>query len=262
MRWWWLLILLWAAPAGAPAAAQMGAQGVRELGLITELSQTRIDINTTFKGTELLVFGAIQYPGGRVPDEAPDVAIVVRGPAEPVTVRKKDRVAGIWMNTDAVRFESVPGFYAVATTRPISDLADDRVMAIYELGVESLQLSPASGEDEAVRAEFERGLIAAKRRAGLFAEDAAGVTVTGAVLYQARLQLPSAVPVGDYAAEIFLIEGGRVVASATVPIEIGKSGFERWVYVMAQENSLVYGIVAVFAALAAGGVASLVTRRR
>lgn len=251
-----LLFLFFAAPVMAQG------RGSRDLGLITELSQTRIDINTTFKGTELLVFGAIQYPGGRVPDVAPDVAIVVRGPVEPVTVRKKDRVAGIWMNTDAVRFESVPGFYAVATTRPISDLADDRVMAIYELGVSSLQLSPASGESEAVRAEFEQGLIAAKRRSGLFAEDPAGVTVTGAVLYQARLQLPSAVPVGDYAAEIFLIQSGRVVASATIPIEIGKSGFERWIYVMAQENSLSYGIAAVLAALAAGGIASLATRRR
>lgn len=252
-------LLLPALLLATPAFAQTSN---RDLGLITELSQTRIDINTTFKGTELLVFGAIQYPGGRVPDEAPDVAIVVRGPAEPVTVRKKDRVAGIWMNTDAVRFESVPGFYAVATTRPIAELADDRVTAIYELGVSSLQLSPASGEDESIRAEFERGLIAAKRRSGLFAEDPAGVTVTGAVLYQARLQLPSAVPVGDYAAEIFLIQQGRVVASATVPIEIGKSGFERWVYVMAQENSLLYGIAAVLAALAAGGIAAFATRRR
>lgn len=255
-----LLLILWLCMA-VPAAAQR-PQPVRELGLITELSQARIDINTTFKGAELLVFGAIQYPGGRIPDVAPDMAIVVRGPAEPVTVRKKDRVAGIWLNTDAVRFESVPGFYAVATTRPISDLADDRVMAIYELGVGSLQLSPASGENEAERAVFERGLIAAKRRAGLFAEDPDGVQVTGQVLYQARLQLPSAVPVGDYTAEIFLIDDGRVVASATVPIEIGKSGFERWVYVMAQENSLAYGFAAVLAALAAGGLASLVTRRR
>lgn len=237
------------------------AQG-RELGLITELSQTRIDINTTFKGAELLVFGAIQYPGGRVPDTAPDVAIVVRGPTEPVTVRRKERVAGIWLNTDAVRFESVPGFYAVATTRPISDLADDRIMAIYELGVRSLQLSPASGESEVVRAQFEDGLIAAKAKAGLFSESPDGVQVTGQVLYQARLQLPSAVPVGDYTAEIFLIREGRVVASATVPIEIDKSGFERWIYVMAQENSLAYGLAAVFAALGSGWLASFMKRRR
>lgn len=229
--------------------------------LITDLSQGRIDINTTFKGADLLVFGAIQYPAGAVPDAPPDIAIVVRGPALPVTVRRKARVAGIWINTDAVRFESVPGFYAVATTRPIAALADDRTAAIYEIGVSHLQLSPATGDSDKVTRTFETGLIAAKRRAGLFFESAGAVTVTKGVLYRARIAIPAAVPVGDYAAEIHLIRKGRVIASSTTPIRIGKSGFERWVYVMAQEYSLAYGLAAVAAALLAGWIASLVTRR-
>ena len=229
--------------------------------LITDLSQGRIDINTTFKGADLLVFGAIQYPAGAVPDAPPDIAIVVRGPAEPVTVRRKARVAGIWLNTDSVRFESVPGFYAVATTRPIADLADDRTTAIYEIGVDNLQLSPASGASEAETNDFENGLIAAKRKAGLFVESAGAVTVTQGVLYRARIAIPASVPVGDYAAEIHLIRKGRVIASSSTPISIGKSGFERWIYVMAQEHSLAYGLAAVAAALFAGWVASVVTRR-
>ncbi|MFZ4687830.1 MAG: TIGR02186 family protein [Polymorphobacter sp.] len=229
--------------------------------LITDLSQGRIDINTTFKGADLLVFGAIQYPAGAVPDAPPDIAIVVRGPAEPVTVRRKERVAGIWLNTDAVRFESVPGFYAVATTRPIDQLADDRTTAIYEIGIGNLQLSPASGISDAETGIFERGLIAAKRQSGLFFEDGDAVTVTRNVLYRARIAIPAIVPVGDYTAEIHLIRKGRVIASSTTPISIGKSGFERWVYVMAQDHSLAYGLAAVAVALLAGWIASLVTRR-
>ena len=230
--------------------------------LISALSQSRIDINTTFKGADLLVFGAIQYPAGAVPDAPPDIAIVVRGPAEPVTVRRKARVAGIWLNTDRIRFESVPGFYAVATTRPIADLADDRTTAIYEIGIRNLQLSPASGASAGETRAFETGLIAAKRKARLFVEDARAVTVTDGVLYRARIAIPAIVPVGDYAAEIHLIRKGRVIASSSVPISIGKSGFERWIYVMAQEQSLAYGIAAVLAALLAGLVASLVMRRQ
>jgi uncharacterized protein (TIGR02186 family) len=230
--------------------------------LITALSQSRIDINTTFKGADLLVFGAIQYPAGAVPDAPPDIAIVVRGPAEPVTVRRKARVAGIWLNTDRIRFESVPGFYAVATTRPIADLADDRTTAIYEIGIRNLQLSPASGASEGETRAFEAGLIAAKRKARLFVEDARAVTVTGGVLYRARIAIPAIVPVGDYAAEIHLIRKGRVIASSSVPISIGKSGFERWIYVMAQDHGLAYGIAAVLAALLAGLGASLVMRQR
>ena len=185
----------------------------------------------------------------------------MRGPTQPVTVRRKQRVAGIWINTDSVRFESVPGFYAVATTRPIADLADDRTTAIYEIGIRNLQLAPASGASEAETLSFERGLIAQKQKSGLFAEIAGGVSVTRNVLYRARIAIPAAVPVGDYAAEIHLIRKGRVIASSTTPISIGKSGFERWIYVMAQEHSLAYGIAAVAAALMAGWIASVATRR-
>lgn len=230
--------------------------------LITDLSQSRIDINTQFKGADLLVFGAIQYPSGAVPDAPADLAIVLRGPAAPITVRLKERVAGIWVNTAAVRFESVPGFYAVATTQPIADLADDRTMAIYEIGVANLQLSPASAAYPAEIRRFENGLIAVKRAEGLFVENPGAVVVTRNVLYRARIAIPAAVPVGDYAAEIHLIRKGRVIASSSTPIIIGKSGFERWVYVMAQEQSLLYGLAAVLAALAAGGLASALTARR
>lgn len=230
--------------------------------LITDLSQSRIDINTRFKGADLLVFGAIQYPAGAVPDAPADIAIVVRGPVVPVTVRQKSRVAGIWINTESVRFESVPGFYAVATTRPIAELADDRTTAIYEIGIANLQLSPASTAPTSDVNAFEAGLIAAKRSAGLFIESPGAVVVTRNVLYRARIAIPSAVPVGEYAAEIHLIRKGRVIASSTTPIVIGKSGFERWVYVMAQDHSLAYGLAAVAAALVAGVIASAVTRRQ
>lgn len=244
------LLLAWLALAGAAPTV-----------LITDLSQGRIDINTTFKGADLLVFGAIQYPAGAVPDAPPDIAIVVRGPVEPVTVRRKSRVAGIWLNTAAVRFESVPGFYAVATTRPIADLADDRTTAIYEIGVDNLQLSPATGASDVETRIFEQGLIGVKRGDGLFVEDAGGVKITRNVLYRARIAIPAAVPVGDYTAEIHLIRKGRVIASSSTPISIGKSGLERWIYVMAQEHSLAYGLAAVAVALLAGWLASLVTRR-
>jgi len=230
--------------------------------LITDISQARIDIDTQFKGADLLVYGAIQYPRGSVPDAPPEIAVVVRGPPQPVTMRKKARVAGIWINTDSVRFETVPGFYSVATTTPIAQLADDRTTAIYEIGVANLQLSPASSGDAAETEAFERGLIALKRKAGLFAESPGAVMVTQGVLYRARMAIPSAVPVGEYAAEIYLIRRGRVIASSTTPIEIGKSGFERWIYVAAHEHSFLYGLAAVAAALSAGWVASVVTRRR
>lgn len=236
--------------------------GAAPIRLITQLSQARIDINTTFRGAELLVFGAIQYPMGQAPDAPPDIAVVVRGPTAPVTVREKARIAGVWVNARGLRFDTVPGFYAVAATRPIEAIADERTTAIYEIGIRNLQLSPVSGDMDAVTRRFESGLIAARQKAGLFVERPDGVQLTRNVLYAARIALPAAVPVGSYAAEIHLISDGRVLASSSQPFVIDKSGFERWIYVAAQEHSLAYGLAAVAAALLAGGLAAAVTRRR
>ncbi len=245
-----ILVLAWALCVGAAP-----------IRLITDISQRRIDIVYTFRGAELLVFGAIQYPRGSVPDEPPGLAIVVRGPPVPITVRKKARVAGIWVNTDSVRFETAPGFYAVATSAPIRSLVDERTAAIYEIGVSNLQLSPASGNARAQTSEFEQGLVALRRRTGLYAEHEGDVGVTQNVLYRARIAIPSAVPVGDYTAEIFLIRRGKVIAHSATPISIDKSGFERWVYVFSRQYALLYGLVAVALALLAGWLAGLVVRR-
>ena len=228
--------------------------------LITDISHSKIDIVYSFAGAELLIFGAIQYPGGQTPDEPPDIAVIVRGPPEAVTVRRKARVAGIWINTRSVRFETAPSFYSVATTRPISELGNDETAAIYELGLSHLQLSPVSSDAGDIRT-FEQGFLSLRRREGLYSDDAQGVELTENVLYRARIQIPSQVPVGNYTVEIHLIDEGKVVASAMREISIDKSGFERQVSVAAEEHSFSYGLLAVVLALLLGWTAGLFTRR-
>lgn len=245
-----------------PIALLLGPAALAQPRLVTDLSQSRIDISYRFAGAELLIFGAIQYPGGRAPADPPGIAVVLRGPAEPATVRKKARVAGIWINTQSMRFESTPGYYAVATTRPIGDLLDERNAAIYEIGLGNLQLSPATAADPQFTSHFEQGLVSLRQREGLFVEQPYGVQVTDKVLYRARLPIPSAVPVGNYQAEIYLIGNGEVRARSTTPVIIDKSGFERGIYVFAHEHSFLYGLAAVAIALGMGVLAGVLLRRR
>lgn len=239
----------------------LAVPAIAETQLISDISQSRIDIEYSFAGANLLVFGAVQYPGGRTPGDAPEIAIVVRGPAEPITVRRKARIAGIWLNTAKVRYESAPGFYAVASSAPVRDMLDETTAAIYEIGLDHLQLSPAStNAPEDVQA-FEAGLLASRKRTGLYAENSRGVSIVANTLYSARIAIPSAVPVGDYDAQIFLIRQGKVIATTNRRIMIGKSGFERAVYIAAQDHSLAYGLTAVMVALLAGWGAGQFNRR-
>ena len=109
---------------------------------------------------------------------------------------------------------------------------------------------------------FQNGLVAYRQRRGLFVDQPYGVLVTDNILYRARIPIPSAVPVGNYKVEIYLIDNGKVAARATAPVIIDKSGFERALYVFAHEHGLLYGIVAIALAVAMGLAAGMLGRLR
>ena len=201
--------------------------------LVPDISSRSIEIRYSFTGAQLLLFGAIIYPGGRVPSKPADVVVVLKGPVEPILVREKQKIAGIWMNADSNRFRSAPSFYAVASSAPVRDLVDERTAAIYELGLQDLQLSPGGGALPDKERRFEAGLLDLRKRQGLYAEHPHGVEISEGVLYRARISIPSQVPVGTYTAETFLVSNGKVIAAATREIECGHSGLVRVVAVAA-----------------------------
>ena len=171
--------------------------------LVPDVSSRAIDIQYSFTGEELLLFGAILYPGQRLPDDRADIVVVLKGPVRPIVLREKRRVAGIWVNASSIRLRTSPGFYAIGSSRPIDKLVDERTAAIFELGLANLSMSP-SGFSEARKLErFEAGLIDLYRRSGLFVENPSAVEITEGVLYRARIPVPARVPVGTYRAETF-----------------------------------------------------------
>jgi uncharacterized protein (TIGR02186 family) len=250
-----LAVLTAALLAAAPARAA-------DPRLVPDVSSRAIDIQYSFTGEELLLFGAILYPGQRLPDQRADIVVVLKGPVRPIVLREKRRVAGIWVNASSIRLRTSPGFYAIGSSRPIDKLVDERTAAIFELGLANLSMSP-TGFSEAQKLErFEAGLTDLYRRSGLFVENPAAVEITEGVLYRARIPVPARVPVGTYRAETYLISRGRVLAVASRDVQIRKAGFERFVALAAQRHGFLYGLSAVFLSLVLGYGASAVFRRR
>lgn len=230
--------------------------------LVPDVSQRKIDIVYSFTGAELLLFGAILYPGGRIPSDDADIVVVLRGPSQSMIVREKQKLAGlIWVNAESARFRSAPAYYAIASSKPLKDLVDERAAAIYELGIQNLQLSPASGEAPEVQRRFEKGLVDLRVRSALYSEAPGTVEISNGVLYRARLYIPARVPVGTYTAETFLIRDGKVLAAASRDVEIKKSGFERYVAESAVNYPITYGLVAVGLSLLLGWGAAVLFRR-
>lgn len=234
---------------GAAAAASVDAAEP----LVADLSQQVIAINSRFTGAEVLLFGATDGVG--------DVVVVIRGPQAPVLVREKDRVAGIWTNTETVLFNEVPGFYAVASTRPLDELEVPQLLAVHQIGVENLRLPSPSGLTPERSAAFREGLIRNMRYARLFAEDVAPVTFIGQQLFRTTIDFPVTVPTGSYVAETYLIRDGALIRSQSSALLIYKAGLEAAVFNFAHDRAWQYGVLAVLVALVAGWTADLLFRR-
>src|SRR5690606_1085879 len=144
--------------------------GQRDPILVPEVSQHEIQVRQGFTGTELLLFGAILDPDGRRAREPYDIVAVLKGPTEPVLLRGKEKKLGVWVNAHSTAFRSAPSFFAVASSRPIDQIVDERTAAIYELGLDYLQLSPAGAIDPEEQARFTSGLVDLREREGLYRE--------------------------------------------------------------------------------------------
>ncbi|MXP41761.1 hypothetical protein GRI75_08915 [Altererythrobacter soli] len=235
--------------------AFLALTGQRDPILVPEVSQHEVQVRQGFTGTELLLFGAILEPDGRRAGRDYDIVVVLKGPTQPIRLREKQKILGIWVNAESTAFRSAPSYFAVASSRPVEDIVDERTAAIYELGLDFLQLSPIGSIDPEEQARFTAGLVELRERQGLYKQDPGGVTIREQVLYQARIALPSNVQTGRYTAETFAITRGRVIASASAEVEVRKVGFERLVAEFSDENAFLYGLMAVALSLGMGWMA-------
>lgn len=229
--------------------------GARDPILVPEVSQHEVALQQGFTGTELLLFGAVLTPEGARAAQDYDIVIVLKGPTQSIILREKQKVAGIWINAASTELRSAPSYYAIASTRPIAQIVDDKTAAIYELGLKWLQLSPIGAIDPDEQARFAAGLVDLNRRNGLYREEEGGVKVSEQVLYQARIGLPSRVPTGTYTAETFAISKGRVVASASSQVQVRKLGFERAIAHFSDDYGFAYGLLAVMVSVGMGWLA-------
>jgi uncharacterized protein (TIGR02186 family) len=220
--------------------------------LVPEVSQHEVRVRQGFTGTELLLFGAILDPAGRGAGEEYDIVVVLKGPSEPIRLREKERFAGVWVNAASTDFRSAPAFFAVSSSRPISEIVDEKTAAIYEFGTDYIQLSPSGEIDPEEQTRFAAGLVDLRKRQDLYKDDSGGVRISQQVLYQARIELPSNVTTGTYTAETFAVTEGRVIASAIAEVEVRKVGFEKAVTDSSQDYSLAYGLLAVLLSVGMG----------
>ena len=235
-----------------PAAAQEQ--------IVAGMSQNRVSITADFDGSEILIYGAVKRDSP-APQGAPlEVIVTVEGPATPVAVRRKDRVAGIWVNTQSVHIDSAPSFYAVATTGPLSHILSDTDNLRYGITIERV-IRAIGISDEAEKAgEFILALLRVRTKEGRYRVLEGNVELTEDTLFRTDVVLPANLTEGEYKVRLFLLRDRRVIDSQERVIGVRKEGLERFIFNLAQEQPLIYGLVSLVLAALAGWGASAAFR--
>lgn len=227
--------------------------------VVAALSQNRVQIDTAFTGSEILVYGAIVRDAPAPRDSRLGIVVTVSGPERPVTVRRKERRFGIWVNVDSVEIEGVPSFYAVAASAPLASVLDQTVD-------EAQRISPGRvlrgimAEDGLDPSAFGEALIRIRERDGAFQTSDSRVSLTDETLFSTKVALPANLVEGTYVVRVFLTRDGEIRTRYVTAVLVRKVGLERFLYRLAHDRPLAYGLLSLAIAIAAGWGASAAFR--
>jgi uncharacterized protein (TIGR02186 family) len=254
-----------AIPAAACFLALGAAGDARGEHLVVALSTHQVQINSSFVGTDLVLFGAIERDERTVPRSGGfDVVVRVTGPPQTEVTRRKGRVLGIWVNTESRVFLDAPGYLAMLSNRPLGEIGGPEVLRRYRLGLENVtfpQLISGDIGDVPLNDPFRMAFLRLNREQRLYREVGNAVTFLTPSLFRTAIRIPAAVPVGTYLVDVYLFAEGVMLGTSNSAIEIQKVGFEQFVASSAHEHGMLYGLATAALALLTGWIASVVFRR-
>ena len=225
--------------------------------VVLGLSQDEVAISTAFDGSEILIFGAIKRESPIV-EEPLQVIVTVAGPHQELTVWRKARKYGIWVNSEKVEIDAAPSFYAIATSAPWGEVISDVEDLRHHVSIPRAIRSVGAEVDDSQK--FTDAVIRIRKNGGAYALREGTVSLREQTLFDTAITLPADLTEGTYPTRIFLTRGGTVVSAYETGIEVRKVGLERWLYTLSRQQPLIYGLMSLFIAIAAGWGASAAFR--
>ena len=221
--------------------------------LTVDISEPVLEITTGFTGDNLTLFGTADPMG--------DIVIVVRGPRNDTVVRRRKDIAGLWINSESMTFKNVPGYYNVASSKPMAEIASQDTRLANRLGINSLTFK---AEDEVSAEKYNRfleALIQNKQLSNLYSLTPDAITLLGGQLFKTRIYMPSNVPLGYYEIRAYLFQDGMLVDQTSHPFAIKQVGVAATVHDFAFDEPFLYGLSVILMALISSIMAVLLLRR-
>jgi len=230
-----------------------------------DVSTRRIAVTSTFSGTGIIVFGAVDNSRQASAESGLyDVVIVISGTPSRLVARKKSNVGGLWINTSSTSFTSVPSYYAISSTRPLDEVASDDVLKSSGIGFDFVPMTFSRSARNLTATEIKEwrdAVVRLKQRDRLYQQDEYGVAFVGRSLFRSAFDMPATVTVGEFETRVYLFRDGELLSTYTTKLNLEREGLEHFVHRFAFDHPFFYGVFTVMIAVGAGMLASYVFNR-
>ena len=225
--------------------------------IVADLSQDNVKISTDFLGAKILLFGA--YDGKK----GDDIIVVVTGPKGLVTVQKKQKILGVWVNTQKVNYINAPKYLNISSNRDINQILNQKTRKISEIGLNNLnvRIQPGKNISPQNEKEWRKALTRNMLKSNLWSLNENSVALNKDALFRSYLTLPSNVPTGNFNVKILHYRNSKLISKETSTINVLKSGISAEIYNIAHNYSTLYGIFAVLLAVLIGWATNLIFRK-
>ena len=223
--------------------------------IVADLSQENVKIATDFQGAKILLFGA--YDGKK----GDDIIVIVTGPKGLVTVQKKEKILGVWVNTRKVNYINTPKYLSISSNRRIDDILNKKTQKISEIGLNNLKIRIQPGIKVENEGNWRQALTRNMLKSNLWSINENSITLNKDSLFRSYLELPSNVTTGQFEVKILHYRNSKLVSQQINSINVSKSGISAEIYDIAQNYSTLYGIFAVLLAVLVGWGSNLIFRK-
>jgi uncharacterized protein (TIGR02186 family) len=220
--------------------------------LISGISTNEINIDTKFKGAQILLFGA--------KGDAGNIVITVRGPKKNFLVTKKQKILAVWYNGTRINFENSYSFFSIFSTFNNGEIQED-IMSDLELGKDFLEFSTSDKISEKNNNDFKAQLIEKMEKNNLYNNNVNKVEFLDETLFKVMLNFPKNIVRGIYTVELYLIKENTLISFQSIPIYVNQVGISAKISDFAIQQDMIYGIIAVMLALIVGWLANYIFAR-
>ena len=223
--------------------------------LVTDLSESTVEISSTFSGADILLFGA--YDG----QKNDDIIVVVSGQNGNIKVDRKEKKFGIWMITESMKFINIPKYYYIASNRKIKDITNSTEIKKRKLDFNSFELKNNKIDYNNLDKKWYEALKRNMKKKQFWKIEENSIKLNKNTLFRKTLSLPSNVSTGMYNVKILHYRKGNLISQEESKIKIDRTGISANIYNFAQNFSAIYGIIAVIIALFFGWLTNFIFRR-